>query len=196
LEKPNNTDAVSAVDQDGNLAIVVHSACATTGIDGLVVDGISLPRMAGEFRIHADYSAPKIPGIFSPIMAIGKDKLVAVAAIHASLFEKQSAVLLNALEYGLPLEAANQYPTPLYPDYDAEGKFTEVIFSEQFDPDFLSQLKEKGLRFKDVREGGLAKFVGSENLDAIESPLVGVEINLDTKQAVGVTSPHYDGTVL
>jgi gamma-glutamyltranspeptidase/glutathione hydrolase len=196
IEKPNNTDVVVAVDGLGNIAILVHSACATTGRDGLVVAGISLPRMAAEFPAGAETSKKWIPGIFSPIISISKEKILAVAAIHASLYEKQSAVLLNVLEYGLPLSEANDLPTPLYPDYGQEGQVSEVLSLDQYDPSFLDALKQRGLRFINVRESGLGKFVGEENLDAVESPLIGVEINRADQTAAGVTCKHYDGKVL
>jgi gamma-glutamyltranspeptidase/glutathione hydrolase len=195
IVKPNNTDAVAAMDDKGNIAVLVHSACATTGRDGLVVDGISLPRMAAEFPVGAERCGNRVPGIFSPVMAISQDKIFAMAAIHASLYEKQSAVLMNVLEYGMSLKAANALPTPLYPDYDEQGNATEILFLEKFEQDFIQGLKDRGLRFKDVREGGLARFVGEENLDALESPLIGLELDRAYGTCEGVTSRHYDGKV-
>lgn len=196
LDKPNNTDSVAAIDREGNIAIIIHSACATTGRDGLVVDGISLPRMAAEAPGTVAQSDKRVAGIFSPVMALGRDRLLAVAAIHASLYEKQSAVLINALEYGQPLDEANAFPTPLFPDYDRTGAFSEVLLTERFTPAFLEGLRSRGLRFKDAREGGLGQFVTEENLDLLESPLVGLEVDIMSERAAGVTSPRYDGTVL
>lgn len=196
VEKPTNTDVVAARDVEGNIAILVHSACATTGRDGLVVEGISLPRMAAETPGGVDKLNRRVFGIFSPILAISPQKFFAVAAIHASLYEKQSSVLVNVLEYGMPLKDANELPTPIFPDYDQTGAITEVLFREHFDPAFLDGLKNRGLRFKDAREGGIGRFVGEENLDALESPLVGVEVDRTSQVAVGVTSKHYDGKVV
>ncbi len=196
LEKPDNTDAVAAVDSQGNAAIIIHSACATTGRDGLVVDGISLPRMAAEAPGPVSQSERRIAGIFSPIMALNPQRFVAAGAIHASLYEKQSATLLNVMEYGLPLDEANRPPTPLFPDYDQTGAFTEVLFLEQFAPAFLAGLRARGLRFKDARAGGLGQFVTEENLDLLESPLVGVEVDRASGVALGVTSGRYDGAIL
>jgi len=196
MEKPINTDVVAARDAAGNIAILVHSACATTGRDGLVVEGISLPRMAVETPGGIDKLNKRVYGIFAPVMAISPEKIVAVAAIHASLYEKQSSVLVNVMEYGLPLSTANELPTPIFPDYDQTGAVTEVLFPEQFQPAFLEGLRQRGLRFKDVREGGLGRFVGKENLDALESPLVGIEVDRISQGALGVTTKHYDGKVL
>lgn len=196
MAKPDNTDAVAAIDGAGNIVILIHSACATTGRDGLVVDGISLPRMAAEAPGAVAYAKKRVAGIFSPIMALNAKKVVAAGAIHASLFEKQSATLLNVMEYGLPLAEANARPTPLFPDYDQTGAFTEVMFLEQFTPEFLAGLRARGLRVKDARAGGLGRFITEENLDLLESPLVGVEAERATGAALGVTSGRYDGAAL
>lgn len=195
-KKPDNTDAVAAVDNQGNIAIIIHSACSATGRDGLVVDGVSLPRMAAEVHGNMLRSGDRLSGIFSPVVAINGGRIVAAGAIHASLFEKQCATLLNVMEYGLSLDEANRLPTPLYPDYDDTGAFSEVLLSERFDPAFLAALRKRGLRFIDARESGLGRFVTEEGLDLLESPLVGVEVDRNTGAASGVTSGHYDGASL
>ena len=196
FDKPENTDAVTAIDQEGNIAIMVHSACASTGIDNLIVDGISLSRMGFEYARSIEKAAKRNLGIFSPIIAISPEKISAVAAIHASLFEKQSSVLMNILEYCLPVDAANQKPTPIYPDYDQNGKYAEVLNFDYFEPNFIETLKSKGLRLKDIRETALTNYVGAENLHAIESPLIGLEVDRNLDEVKGTTSKHYDGTVI
>lgn len=196
VKKPENTDVITALDSHGNIAIIVHSACATTGQDGLAVGGISLPRMAGEYPAGVEMSDKRVPGIFSPIMAISEQTIIALAAIHASLYEKQSTTLFSILEYGLSLAEASALPSPIYPDYDENGQATELLFLEQYEQSFLDGLTALGLRFKHVREGAIARFVGEENLDALESPLVGLEYDRMKRIGLGVTCKHYDGIVI
>ena len=142
-----HSDAVVAVDQWGNVAVLTHSInTGFWGTTGIVVDGVVIADAASYQQ--GNYAAIE-PGarIWSgilPAIVMREGRPVAgLSSIGGGLYEETVKVLANLLDYGMDTKQANDAPSFLLPTYitdegfgiskgDAviEGDFTDLLLAD------------------------------------------------------------------
>jgi gamma-glutamyltranspeptidase/glutathione hydrolase len=185
---PHHSDAVVAIDPDGNMAALTHSINTVTyGETGLVIDGVSVPDALTNQREVAAVVPPgdRLPDPVSPVIILREGQpLGAFSTIGAGLHERLVNVLYSVLAFDMtPQEALNQ-PSLAFA-MALPGFFGRLLGEHQtigsgaIDPEVLEQVSEMGL-------------------DCVYNPMVsgyvvGITIDPETGELNGGTIERLDG---
>jgi gamma-glutamyltranspeptidase/glutathione hydrolase len=112
--RPNHSDAIVAVDAQGNIAALTHSINTVTwGTTGIVVDGITIPDAASfqqtaiQAAIHAAGQGARLPDPINPVLVLkGGKPVLGASSIGSGLYEFTVQGLVNILDYGMGPQAA------------------------------------------------------------------------------------------
>lgn len=150
----SHSDAIVAIDRNGNMAALIHTINAVLwGETGLFVDGISIPDSASFQQAEMAAAGPgnRLPSPTNPIIILKQSQpFMSSSGINTGLFQKTSCALLNVLEYGMNLEEAQKAPNHMSPDVFGDG--SDLIVESEFDESLLEQVRDRGLKLKDVDE--------------------------------------------
>lgn len=113
-ERPGHSDAIVAVDAQGNIAALTHSINTVTwGTTGITVDGITIPDAASfqqaalQAAINAGGPGARLPDPINPILVLKDGKpVLGASSIGSGLYEITLQGLVNILDYGMGPQAA------------------------------------------------------------------------------------------
>jgi gamma-glutamyltranspeptidase / glutathione hydrolase len=116
---PKHSDALVAVDAEGNICAITHSInCVTYGEFGRFVGGVSIPDSASfqQAAIAAVGPGQRLPsplevGIVTEQGEAGEQAVLGFASIGAGLHHKTVTCLYNVLQFGMDVEAAQAAPS-------------------------------------------------------------------------------------
>jgi gamma-glutamyltranspeptidase/glutathione hydrolase len=135
---PNHSTGVVAVDEQGNVAAILHSCnCSIWGTTGIFVDGVSIPDSASiqQNDITAVPPGGRLPDSTNPLIVLkdGKPVLVSTAmgfGLHETTFQN----LVNILDFGMDPKTSVDQPNfrgaspDAYPaEMVGEGDFSAAV---------------------------------------------------------------------
>lgn len=111
-----HTDAVVAMDADGNVAALTHTINAVAwGSNGIFVDGVSIADSASIQQASVERAGPggRVHNAMTPTIVLGADgkPILATSAAGSSLQEITFDRLVDVVEYDQPLVAAVYNPS-------------------------------------------------------------------------------------
>jgi gamma-glutamyltranspeptidase/glutathione hydrolase len=145
----NHSAGVIAVDEDGNVACVLHSINGLLwGSTGIFVDGVSIPDSASFQQQMIAKVGPgmRLPETTNPLIVLKDGKpVLASAAVGSALHQTTLQNLINILDFGMdpktsvdtpntqgPYQGANLTGPPK-PEYEQEtitdGDFSETVLN-------------------------------------------------------------------
>jgi gamma-glutamyltranspeptidase/glutathione hydrolase len=191
---PQHSDAVVAVDSEGNIAAVCHTINAITwGTTGIFVDGISIPDSASfqQPLLAAIGPGARVPDPTTPGLAIREGRpALAFSSIGGGLNEKTLQVLTNIIDFGMSPKEAIDAPSYMGPP-NLSGDPTQVSEYEKmtvgegdFDPEVLAGVERLGQPIKlltPIQQGLQLGYV------------IAIQIDPKTGLLLGATSPKLNG---
>ena len=151
-----NTDAVVAVDAQGNVAVLIHTI--NTGYWGrtaLFVDGISVQDAASYQQEDVARAGPgnRLPDSEGPVLVVRNGKpLFGIAGKGFGYHQETTQVLFNLLGYGMPVRNAVDTPSIFIPRLWPEGTDTEQVEAGGVPPEVLEAVRAMGLEVSEVSE--------------------------------------------
>ena len=135
---PNHSTGVVAVDEQGNVAAILHSSnCTIWGTTGIFVDGVSIPDSAGIQQQEVAVVPPggRLPDSTNPLIVLKDGKpVLASTAMGLGLHETTLQNLVNILDFGMdPKTSVDQpnfrgaSPTEYRKEVIGEGDFSAAI---------------------------------------------------------------------
>ncbi len=187
-----HSDAIVAVDEDGNWAVVVHSINTSLwGSTGLFVDGVSIPDPASFQQGMAAKAGPgrRFPNVVNPVI-VTRDGLpgLGAAAIGNALHECMLQHLVNILDYGMSPGASLDAPKfwgPMWGGTADEYK-VQAVDADAFAERVLSGVAAMGQPVKELEQGERKKRV---------SYWVGVTRDSESGSLTGAVSDDFNGIV-
>jgi gamma-glutamyltranspeptidase / glutathione hydrolase len=157
---PNHSSAVVAVDEQGNVAAVLHSCnCLLWGATGIFVDGVSIPDPA-TFQQDAIARAGRgvrLPETTNPVIVLKNgEPVLASSTIGSALHEVTLQNLINVLDLGMDPQTAVNQPNFQGPfrgiELSGPGKrqLTREVLDRGFRDRVIDGLKKRG---QDIYEG-------------------------------------------
>jgi gamma-glutamyltranspeptidase/glutathione hydrolase len=150
-----HSDAVVAVDGDGNVAAVVHSINTVTwGSTGIFVAGISIPDSAS-FQQALIASLPpgsRLPDNTNPGIALKNGKAaLGFSAIGSGLNVRSLAALVDTLGHRMTPQEAIASPALGGFDYSkaTSGELIGIVGEKEFSADYLRGLRDLGQSVKE-----------------------------------------------
>ena len=151
---PNHSSSVVAVDDQGNVAALLHSCnCGLWGTTGLFVDGISIPDPAAFQQAAVARTEPggRLPDSTNPVIVLKDNRpVLASSAVGSGLQEVTLQNLINVLDLGLDPQAAVNRPNFLGPflgittNGSPKPELTEEVLDRGFPPSVVKGLKRRG----------------------------------------------------
>ncbi len=187
----NHSDAVLAVDAEGNVAAVLHSINTTAwGETGIFVDGVSIPDSAArqQQRVRAAGPGNRLWTATYPMIVTKKRRpMLASSAIGSGLFEATVQSALNVLLWGkAPKEAVD---TPVFrgPVRLGDGGIgPQLVTSGDFAGDLLDRVRARGIP---IEERSPLDFVA-------RGYWIGISIDPATGDLSGATTDLFNGYAL
>jgi len=187
--RPKNTAGTVAVDEEGNMAVIIHSINSNHwGETGLFVDGVSI-NDAGAFQ--QDLMAEVGPGARVPtwdnptIVLKGGKPFLGCTSIGGNYHEVNLQKLLNVLEFGMDPEAAAAQPQ-IRKQWPPVEPIRQPVGPGEIPADVLEAARSLGLDIEIVESVGLASWGGY---------WVGVWINPQTSRLQGGITSRHNGMV-
>ena len=161
-EKParNHSSAAVAVDEQGNVAAVLHSCnCLLWGTTGIFVDGVSIPDAATfqQDTIARTGTGVRLPETTNPVIVLKNgEPVLASSTIGSGLHEVTLQNLINVLDLGMdPQRAVNQpnFQGPFLGIQLAgppQRQLTREVLDRGFPDRVIAGLKKRG---QDIYEG-------------------------------------------
>jgi len=160
MPAPNHSSSVVAVDEQGNVAALLHSCnCFEWGATGIFVEGISIPDSATFQQAAISRTGPghRLPETTDPLIVL-KDKrpVLASSAIGSALQEVTLQNLINILDLGMDPQTAVDLPNFQGPfvGISANGwsgmQLTKEVLDRGFPASVIKGLKKRG---QDVYQG-------------------------------------------
>jgi gamma-glutamyltranspeptidase/glutathione hydrolase len=158
---PNHSSGVVAVDEQGNVAALVHTCnCILWGTTGIFVDGISVPDAASyqQAAIFRTEPGGRLPDSTTPVIVL-KDRrpILGSSTIGGAAFLGVTLQnLINVIDLGMAPQAAVDRPNFQGPflGLDAHGsttpQFSKEVLDRGFPDSVLRGLKKRG---QDIYEG-------------------------------------------
>ncbi len=144
----SHSDALVAVDADGNVAALVHTS--NTGnhwATGIFVDGIALPDSASfqQAQIALAGAGARLPDPTNPLIALKDGRpVLAASTIGAGLHPEMLGRLVAVLEAGKDPAAALAEPVLHLSLWDAAGAATAQVTAGAFEPALLERVRALG----------------------------------------------------
>jgi gamma-glutamyltranspeptidase / glutathione hydrolase len=126
-----HSDAVIAVDGNGNIAVLAHSINTTAwGTTALFVDGVSIPD-AGAFQqslLSLIRPGTRVPNALNPTLLLRSDRpTAAMAAIGGSVSEVMLQATINVIDFAMTPAETAQAPMVLQSVWPSLGRL-QLIF--------------------------------------------------------------------
>jgi gamma-glutamyltranspeptidase/glutathione hydrolase len=160
MPAPNHSSSVVAVDEQGNVAALLHSCnCLLWGTTGIFVDGVSIPDAAVIQReaISRAGHGNRLPLTTNPVIVLkGNRPVLASSAIGSGLQAVTLQNLINVLDQGMAPRIAVAQPNFQGPfvGLQATGwsppQLTKEVLDRGFPGSVVTGLKKRG---QDVYEG-------------------------------------------
>jgi gamma-glutamyltranspeptidase / glutathione hydrolase len=145
---PNvGTDHISAIDESGNVVVLMHTCTADPWVNGLFLDGVSLPASAGWINFSR---SPVPPGArlaidgAENIALSGGVPVLASGSPSGSLLPCVLQNMINILDFGIPLEDTVSRPRFGFSDVGSSQLVLEADFPEHV----ITELRELGMPFQ------------------------------------------------
>jgi len=178
---PHHSNAIVAIDKDGNIAAITHTINAVIwGDTGIVVDGIPVPDSAAfqQSRLASIKPGDRLPHEIIDVIAFSGDRpVLATASIGASLVPESLRVLLGMLGQHQDLQTVMAAP-PLLANLDF-GTVNEApavravsLVEGGYSPEFMNELKARKVNLTEVPVAAAAGLRGTLAAIAID-PLTG-----------------------
>jgi gamma-glutamyltranspeptidase / glutathione hydrolase len=161
---PNHSSGVVAVDDQGNLAALLHSCnCELWGTTGIFVDVISIPDPAVFQQAAVARTEPggRLPDSTSPVIVLKDNRpVLASSAIGSGLHEVTLQNLINVLDLGMDPQAAVNRPNFMDPflgittNGSPKPELTEEVLDRGFPPSVVKGLKKRGQDIYAGPDGG------------------------------------------
>ena len=181
---PNHSSNVVAVDEQGNVAALLHSCnCELWGTTGIFVDGISIPDPGVWQQAAISRTEPggRLPDPTNPVIVL-KDKrpVLAASAIGRGLREVMFQNLINVLDLGMDPQVAVNRPNflGLFTGTNANGSSQPQLTKEVLDHGFPDSV------VKGLKKRGQDIYVGS-NAGAQSGYWVGIQIDPKSRALSG-----------
>ena len=143
---PNHSTGVLAVDEQGNVAAILHSANDTIwGTTGIFVDGVSIPDSASfqQAEIAAAGPGARLPDSTNPLIVLKDGKpVLASTAMGFGLHEATLQNLVNVLDFGMDPKTSVDQPT--FRGASPREYRKEVVGEGDFSPALLDGLRARG----------------------------------------------------
>lgn len=167
-EPGTHSDALVAVDRDGQVAALVHSSnTAGYWATGIVVDGIVLTDSASSQQEQIAQAGPgaRLPDPTNPAIVLRNGRpVLASSSIGAGLHPRTLQCLQAVLDEGLDPAAAQEQPCPHLAAWDEAGAATAQVSAGAYDAALLERVRTLGqpVRELDAREvrGAMGYWVG------------------------------------
>ena len=181
---PNHSSNVVAVDEQGNVAALLHSCnCELWGTTGIFVDGISIPDPAAVQQAVISRTEPggRLPDPTNPVIVL-KDKrpVLAASAIGRGLQEVMLQNLINVLDLGMDPQVAVNRPNFL-------GVFTGINANGSSQPQLTKEVLDYGFPdsvIKGLKKRGQDIYVGP-NAGAQSGYWIGIQIDPKSRALSG-----------
>ena len=152
---PNHSSSVVVVDEQGNVAALVHSCnCVLWGTTGIFVDGISIPDAADYQQAAISRTEPggRLADSTIPVIALrDKRPVLASATIGGyGLLDVTLQNLINVLDLGMDPQASVNRPNFLGPFFgfdvhgSVHGEPTKEVLDRGFPDSVINGLKKRG----------------------------------------------------
>jgi gamma-glutamyltranspeptidase/glutathione hydrolase len=119
---PNHSAGVLAVDEQGNVASILHSCnCYGWGSTGIFVDGVSIPDSASfqQRQIAEAGAGVRLPDPSNPLIVLKEGKpVLASTAVGSGLHEATLQSVLNVLDFDMDPKTAVDQPNYYGPSYE------------------------------------------------------------------------------
>ncbi len=151
---PAHSDGVVVVDQEGNMAAMVHSINTVSwGTNGLNIDGISIPDSAAiqVSAVAATTPGERLPDPTNPglVMKDGKPYL-GFASIGAGLHQRTTAALISVLDFGMTPQQAIDAPAFGFTEFTAQGTGgAQTMGKGDLSPEMIAEVAELGMEIKE-----------------------------------------------
>lgn len=196
----NHSDAVVAVDAEGNAAALLHTInTALWGTTGIFVEGVAIADSAKYQQTKIARAGPgkRLPIETNPVMISRNGKPVLVSSsIGMGVHEQTYQAIVNILEYGLDPKAAAESPQVLRPmsgglDFALgaamENAAAQTVEAGAFDAELLEEVRAMGQPMQEIP---------SESAGGWRGYWVGIHIDPETGVRRGAVSPYFDGWAL
>jgi gamma-glutamyltranspeptidase/glutathione hydrolase len=178
---PKHSNAIVAIDKDGNIAVITHTINAVIwGDTGIVVDGIPIPDSAAfqQLSLAAIKPGDRLPNqIIDAIAFQGDHPVLATASIGSSLIPESIRVLLGVLGQRQDIATVMAAP-PLLATFDPSGAVS--IPQGAYGTDFIAKLKARGVNLTETPAATAA---------ALRGTLAAVTIDPKTGKRTAVNQP-------
>ncbi len=193
----DHSDAVVAVDRDGNVAALLHTInTATWGSTGIVVEGVSIadPAAGQQPTIARVGPGARLPEPTNPLIVFKDGKpVLASSSIGMGVHEVTLQSVLNVLDYGMDPKAAvdtGQFLRPLVGGLAREASTepgSQIVAEGELGPTLLDAVRALGQSIKVVPRAQAASWRGG---------WVGIRLDPATGRLQGGTTRLYNGWAL
>ena len=196
----NHSDAVVAVDAEGNAAALLHTInTALWGTTGIFVDGVAIADSGKYQQTKIARAGPgrRLPVETNPVLITKSGKPVLVSSsIGMGVHEQTFQAIVNVLEYGLDPKAAAESPQVLRPmgggvdramGANAENPAAQAVEEGAFDADLLAKVRAMQQPMQELSPEAAAGWRGY---------WVGIHVDPQTGIRRGAVSPYFDGWAL
>ena len=196
----NHSDAVVAVDAEGNAAALLHTInTALWGTTGIFVDGVAIADSGKYQQTKIARAGPgrRLPVETNPVLITKSGKPVLVSSsIGMGVHEQTYQAIVNVLEYGLDPKAAAESPQVLRPmsggidramGVETENPAAQAVEEGAFDAELLARVRAMQQPMQEVSPEAAGSWRGY---------WVGIHIDPQTGIRRGALSPYFDGWAL
>ncbi len=151
-KKPASSDCVVAVDENGNMAAIVHTINSGGYFGfGLMVDGVSIASSGSlyqEFIVKIEAGAP-LPIATNQVIVLKKGKpFLATSCIGDGLHEATLQCVYNVLDFNMDPKTAVETPYFMTPALDPAECDKQTVGEGQFAEEILKAVREMGQEIK------------------------------------------------
>lgn len=195
IRKSNHSDAVVAVDEEGNVAAICHSINTVIwGTTGIFVDGVSINDSASiqQQLIKAVGPGVRLPDPTNPAIFLKSGKpVLASSSIGSGLLEDTLQNLVNILNFGMDPKTSEDTPKFLSPDWGGFGGGGRMEFQTfgkgEFSAEILLAVRTKGQDIKELKP---------EEQELRRGYWIGIKLDPATSKRQGAVMRHYNGYAL
>jgi gamma-glutamyltranspeptidase/glutathione hydrolase len=151
-----HSDALVAIDTEGNVAAVVHSINTIMwGETGIFVDGISIPDSACFQQLRMEQEGPgnRLSEETNPIVFLeGGQPILASASIGSGLHQRTNSMTWSVLDFGMDVATAQAQPAIGYPELSefSGPSIREQVRLGDFSAPVLEDARNLGLLIDEV----------------------------------------------
>lgn len=149
-KKQRHSDCVVAVDEEGNIAAVVHSINAQYYGLGLTVDGVTIADTGSFVQGVIDKVGPgsRLPLGGNPVIALKEKKPFLATSCIGSIHEATSQCVLNVLDYNMEPQEAAEMPLFFTPALLPSECNKQTVGEGSFAPPILDAVRAMGQEIK------------------------------------------------